>query len=143
MLDLGKRRSIDLLIEHFWKKGYTTVSRKYGTYLSEPSQIGGFDVDVIARYKKNYAIGITLSEQDLYEPKTLKKLIYLATRKTRYTNKNVELFVGISVQYIKNARSMIEILDAEIRKNIILIPIIEKSLSTGRFKQNSKKLLFS
>ena len=65
MLELMKRRTIDLLVEQFWKRGYLTVSRRFGTYLPEPSKIGKFDVDIIAKYKNNYAIGITLSNEDL------------------------------------------------------------------------------
>lgn len=52
MLELMKRRTIDLLVEQFWKQGYLTISRKYGTYLPEPNKVGGFDVDIIGRQKK-------------------------------------------------------------------------------------------
>ena len=51
------RKNVDQLVEQFWKRGYFTVSRKFGTYLPEPSKVGNFDVDIIARYKKDYAIG--------------------------------------------------------------------------------------
>lgn len=51
-MNTDRRKDVDLLIEEFWKKGYLTLYRKYGTYLPEPSNIGGFEVDVIAKQKK-------------------------------------------------------------------------------------------
>ncbi len=41
------RKNVDQLVDQFWKRGYFTVSRKFGTYLPEPSKVGGFDVDII------------------------------------------------------------------------------------------------
>ncbi len=74
MTDINKQRSVDLLVEKFWKQGYLTVSRKFGTYLPEPSKVGNFDIDIVARYKKNYAIGITLTESDLKDPEIAGKV---------------------------------------------------------------------
>ena len=95
MIEYDKRRSVDLLVEKFWKQGYLTVSRKFGTYLPEPGKVGDFEIDIIARYKKNYAIGITLTEADLKDSKIIEKLTYLATRQTKFSNKRVLLFVGV------------------------------------------------
>ena len=41
--------------------------------------MGGFDVDIVARYKKDYAIGITLNEEDLDNPESENKIHFLAT----------------------------------------------------------------
>ena len=46
------RRNIDRLVEQFWKRGYLTLSRRYGTYLPEPAKVGTFEVDIVARYKR-------------------------------------------------------------------------------------------
>src|ERR1035437_6303155 len=96
MLDLMKRQSVDLLIDQFWKNGYLTISRRFGSYLPEPKRMGGFDVDIVARYKKDYAIGITLNEMDIENPELKNKISFLATRKTKFTNKQVLLFIGIA-----------------------------------------------
>ena len=143
MTDINKQRSVDLLVEKFWKQGYRTVSRKYGTYLPEPSKVGNFDVDIIARYKKNYAIGITLTETDLKDPKILEKLDYLSTRQTKFTNKRVLLFIGVPNDLFKIAKELIDFLDNTARKNIRLFPIIEKSLPLGRKNNQEEVTLFS
>ena len=77
-MESAKRKYIDLLVEEFWKQGYLTVSRKYGTYLPEPAKVGDYDVDIIARFKKNYAIGITLSEEDLNDHNLINKIKFLS-----------------------------------------------------------------
>ena len=143
MLDLNKRKSVDLLIEQFWKLGYLTLSRKYGTYLPEPSKIGGFDVDIIARQRKNYAIGITLTVDDLKNPNLPKKLAYLATRQTKYTNKRVSLFVGVPFEYLKRAKDLVEMLQDDIKKNIKLFQIIERNLPKRSDKRINQQILFS
>ena len=52
-------KNIELLQDQFWKRGYMTISRRFGTYLPEPAKVGMFNVDIIAKYKDDYAIGIT------------------------------------------------------------------------------------
>jgi hypothetical protein len=143
MTDINKQRSVDLLVEKFWKQGYMTVSRKYGTYLPEPTKVGNFDVDIIARYKKNYAIGITLTEADLKDPNILEKLSYLATRQTKFTNKRVLLFVGVPNDLFKLAKELIDFLDDAARKNIRLFPIVEKFLPSSRKNRQEEITLFS
>ena len=90
-----RQRNVDDLINHFWKNGYLTLSRRYGKYLPEPSKIGEYDVDAIGRLKKKYAIGVILSPEDLEDPKIYSKLEYLATRHTKFSNRKVKLFVGV------------------------------------------------
>ena len=143
MLDLMKRRTIDLLVEQFWKHGYLTISRKYGTYLPEPHKVGGFDVDIIGRQKSNYAIGITLTVEDLNDPNILERLKFLATRQTKFTNRKVMLFVGTQIDNYGLAKSIIEKLELDIRKNIRLFPINEKPIISNRKTQNKNRTLFS
>lgn len=143
-MNTEKRRDIDLLIEEFWRKGYLTLFRKYGTYLPEPSNIGGFDVDVIARQKNNYAIGITLTDQDFKDPTFIKnKLSYLAQRQTRVSNKKVVLFVGVSAFNYKYAKTLIDELDPDTKKNIKLFQIVEKQEINLKNKIKSNRVLFS
>ncbi len=143
MMNTVKRRNIDLLIEEFWKLGYLTVSRKFGTYLPEPSKVGKFEVDIVARQRKNYAIGITLNFSDLNDPSLIDKLNYLATRQTRYTNKRVILFVGISKDLFKNMRALIDTLNPEVKNNIKLFEIIDRSIIPNRRSLKKEKVLFS
>lgn len=143
MMELDKRRSIDLLVDQFWKQGYLTVSRKFGTYLPEPSKVGSFDIDVLARYKKNYAIGITLSESDIKDAKIIDKLNYLGTRQTKYSNKRVLLFIGVPQVYFKLAKELLEFIDSNTRRNIRLLPIVEKSINSNNRKRLEEPTLFS
>lgn len=143
-MNTDRRRDVDLLIEEFWKKGYLTLYRKFGTYLPEPSNIGGFEVDVIAKQKDNFAIGITFNDQDFKEPLMIKnKLSYLANRQTKGTNKKVQLFVGVSLLNLKYAKALLDELDPETKKNIKLFQITEKPDLSIRKENRSQKVLFS
>jgi len=132
-MNTDRRRDIDLLIEEFWKKGYLTLFRKFGTYLPEPSNIGGFEVDVIAKQKDNFAI----------KKKKKKKISYLAQRQTRGSNKKVQLFVGVSLLNLKYAKSLLDELDPETKKNIKLFLITDKPDLSIRKENRSEKILFS
>ena len=143
-MNTDRRKDVDLLIEEFWKKGYLTLYRKYGTYLPEPSNIGGFEVDVIAKQKKNFAIGINLIDQDFKNPAELKnKLAYLAQRQTRGTNKKVQLFVGVSLINFKYAKSLMDELDPETKRNVKLFQISDKPEFSFQRENKSEKILFS
>ena len=137
------RKNIDLLLEQFWRRGYMTVRRRYGTYLPEPDKIGTFDVDIIARYKDDYAIGLTLSQTDFIDNNLVSKIKYLATRRTKFTNRKVKLFVGVSTIFYKHAKRLLEQLDTEVQKNIKLFQIINKNLPTTSRKRNESNILFS
>ncbi|MFZ0452943.1 MAG: hypothetical protein WCE54_23595 [Ignavibacteriaceae bacterium] len=143
MLNTIKRKNIDLLVEEFWKLGYLTVSRKYGTYLPEPSKVGKFEVDIVARQRKNYAIGITLTYSDLNDPSLIDKLNFLATRQTKYSNKRVILFVGVPRELFKNMKVLIDSFNPEIKNNIKLFEIIDRSIIPSRRKLRKEKVLFS
>ncbi len=143
MIDLMKRKSVDLLVEQFWKQGYLTLSRKFGTYLPEPTKIGNFDIDIIAKYKKNYAIGITLTADDFSGSDLIDKINFLATRHTKFSNKKVILFIGVPADYMKNARALLEMLNPEIRKNIKLLEIINREAEEIQQKSNKSRVLFS
>ena len=139
----NERKNVDQLVQQFWKKWYFTEIRKFGTYLPEPSKVGNFDVDIIARYKKDYAIGITLAEQDLQKINLSEKLTYLATRHTKYSNKKVKLFVGVPVICFKQAKILIEQLDADVQKNIKLFQIVDERLPSVRRRKRVPDVLFS
>jgi hypothetical protein len=121
-----KRKSIDLLIEEFWRKGYLTLRRRFGTYLPEPQKLGEFDVDVVAKHRKSYAIGITISPDDLNDPELERKIVFLATRQTSFSSKRVLLFIGIDSERIAESREFIRKLSPAVSANIRLVPIVDR-----------------
>lgn len=143
MLELIKRRTVDLLVEQFWKHGYLTISRKFGTYLPEPAKVGSFDVDIIAKQKNNYAIGITLTAEDLKNKDVVQRLNFLASRQTKYSNKRVLLFIGAPVNIYKNVKVLLESLSPDIRKNIRLFQIEDKKFQFNRRTKKKENVLFS
>jgi len=142
-MEMMKRKSVDLLVEQFWKNGYLTIRRKFGTYLPEPAKVGDFDVDIIARYKESYAIGLTLTRNDMNNPKIKEKLIFLATRQTRFTNKPVKLFIGADETIFKNAKALVETLENDVRKNIRIFQIMDRPVELKRKHDFKEKVLFS
>lgn len=143
-MNYDRRKDVDALIEQFWKRGYLTVSRKYGTYLPEPDKVGIYDVDVVARFKDSYAIGIVLSDEDFFDlNKTQNKIIYLSTRQTKYNGKKVALFIGVSLKNFKIAKGIIENLPEEIRKNIRLIQIIDRQNIETSLRRRNNDTIFS
>jgi hypothetical protein len=140
---LDKRKYVDTLVKNFWKLGYMTVKRKYGTYLPEPEKVGEFDIDIVARQKKDYAIGITLTAEELSNPKLLEKIIYLATRHTKFSNRKVQLFLGVPSKHYKKMKLLIEHLEDEVRRNIKLISITETTIPSIRRRKKTGNTLFA
>ena len=122
------KNEIDTLIEHLWRKGYLTVSRRDGTYLPVPKPVGIYEVDVIAKYKNSYAIGIVVRNSDFDNIiKLREKIIYLASRQTRFTHKPVNLFIGVTpINYFKAKQIISEIPD-NLKKNIFIVQLFNKN----------------
>ncbi|MFH0735797.1 MAG: hypothetical protein V1773_14850 [bacterium] len=117
------RERVDELINHFWRNGYLTLSRKYGKYLPEPKPIGEYSVDAVGKYKKKYVIGLILSEEDFEDNRIVSKLNYLATRQnTRYDIK-VTLYIGVPQDRVYEASLLIEKTNSEAKKNIKIVPL--------------------
>jgi len=143
MLNTSERYIVDSLVAQFWKRGYLTVSRRFGTYLPEPERVGEFNVDVVARLRNKYAIGISLSEDELNNVELADKIYYLATRHTKFSNKPVILFIGVPDKYYKQVKNLLEKMNKEIRRNIKLIQIIDESISKTNISKQKSKVLFS
>jgi hypothetical protein len=137
MLDLVKRKNVDLLVDQLWKYGYLTLKRKFGTYLPEPEKVGGFDIDIISRQKKDYAIGVSLSVDEINNPKLLEKISFLATRHTRFTNNNVTLFLGVPSSHLKKVKELVGVL-GDIKKNIKFVSIPETGVPSPTEKKRKK-----
>jgi len=138
-----KRKQIDLLVEEFGKLGYLTVSRKFGTYLPEPQYVGKYSVDIVARYNKNYAIGLALNDDELHKSDIMEEIIYLSSRKTKFTNKKVMLFLGVEPEHFQKMRILISSLEGNVRKNIKLFNLSEKQISTRHLSRYQTRLFVS
>jgi hypothetical protein len=125
-MNTSEKKAIDLLVNEFWRLGYFTVSRRLGTYLPEPSNIGRFSVDVIGRLREKYAIGITLTKEDIFNPDLIEKINYLASRKSKVTDKPILLLIGVPDLYFKQAREILSYVDGKVIKNIKLTRIVER-----------------
>lgn len=119
---------VDQLIQHFWKNGYLTLSRRFGTYLPAPKPVGQYEIDALGKYKKKVVIGIILKENEINDPKTISKIDFLATRQTRYSKKRVILYLGTPEQYLNKVRILVKSLSAETQKNIKIVPINDGAL---------------
>lgn len=126
MLFNNRKNSVDLLITEFWKNGYSTLSRKFGKYLPDPPKIGDYEIDLLARKGKDYAIGLSLSSFDLSDLKILEKIRFLASRRIKHSNKPVTLFLGIPMKIYKPIRELIDSLDSGVKRNIKIVALIEK-----------------
>ncbi|HRI45971.1 MAG TPA: hypothetical protein PK559_02600 [Ignavibacteriaceae bacterium] len=126
MKSLKKQRAIDLLINHFWQNGYITVKRRFGTYLSEPPKIGDYEIDVLAKQRKNFAIGITILSEDVKNPGLLNKIAFLAARESRFTKKRIPLFVGVSLDHVSLIKGLVNSLDDSLKTMIKIIPLFEQ-----------------
>jgi len=122
----NRKKNIDLLVSHLWKLGYTIVKRKLGTYLSEPPKVNGYEIDIVAKMHRQYAMGICIDKRDLKDSKLLEKLSYLASRKTKTGNKDVLLFIGLPFEIYKTVKDLVSSLDDSIKRNIYFVPVYER-----------------
>lgn len=123
MARITHQERVERLIDHFRQRGYLTLSRRFGKYLPEPDPVGNYEVDAIGKYKKKVAIGLTLTENDLDDPKIYSKLAFLATKYAHLQTRRVTLFVGVPNLLLGKARNIIASLDEEAKKRIKLVSI--------------------
>jgi hypothetical protein len=142
-MNISEKKAIDLLVNEFWRLGFFTVSRRFGTYLPEPGKVGNYPVDAVGRLKEKYAIGIVLGKEDIFNPDLLEKISYLASRKSRSSNKTVTLFIGVEDNYLKRVKELISSLDENIRKNVKLVRIEENDLNSQKSTNQPSQIFFS
>jgi hypothetical protein len=142
-MNITERKSIDLLVNEFWRLGFFTVSRRLGTYLPEPEDVGKFKVDVIGRQKEKYAIGITLNQEDIFNPDLIEKINYLASRKTRSSDKPILLLIGVPDIYFKQVKELLLSVDENVKRNIKLTRILEEDLEIRRNNRHTQQMIFS
>lgn len=142
-MNTSERKAIDLLVNEFWRLGFLTVSRRLGTYLPEPENVGNFQVDIIGRQKEKYAIGITLNKEYIYKSDPLEKINYLASRKSRSTGKSITLFIGVEDIYFKRVKELLLNIDEEIRRNVKLVRIEENNFRNHKNTNQPQQIIFS
>jgi len=142
-MNISERKSIDLLVNEFWRLGFFTLSRRLGTYLPEPENIGRFKVDVIGRQKEKYAIGITLSKEEIFSSDLIEKMNFLASRKTKSSDKPILLLIGVPDIYYKQVKEILLSVDEKFRKNIKLTRIVEESVESRRDNRQTQQVIFS
>ncbi len=142
-MNITERKAIDLLVNEFWRLGFFTVKRRLGTFLPEPSNVGKFTVDVIGRQREKYAIGISLSKDDIFSSDLIEKINYLASRKTRSSDKPIMLLIGVPSIYFKQVKELLISVDEKVRKNIKLTRIVEENFESRRKNHQSRQVLFS
>lgn len=142
-MNISERKAIDLLVNEFWRLGFLTVSRRLGTYLPEPENVGNFRVDIIGRQKEKYAIGITLSKEDIYKSDLLEKISYLASRKSRSTGKSITLFIGVDDIYFKRVKELLFNIDEKVRRNIKMVRIEDNNFGNHKNSNQPQQIIFS
>ncbi|HOI30661.1 MAG TPA: hypothetical protein PLZ15_12965 [Melioribacteraceae bacterium] len=121
-----KRERIDSLIDHLWRNGYLTLSRKYGKYLPSPQPVGNYEIDAVAKYKKKIALGITLTEEDLNDPGLVTKLHFITNFHTKNSSNKVTLFLGVPESHILKAEMILSSIDDNTREKIKIVSIPDK-----------------
>jgi hypothetical protein len=142
-MNISEKKAIDLLVNEFWRLGFFTLSRRLGTYLPEPENIGKFQVDVVGRQKEKYAIGIMLSKEDIYKSDLLEKINYLASRRSRSSGKSITLFIGLDDIYFKRVKELLLNIDEKIRRNIKLVRIEENNFRNHEVTNQPQQIIFS
>ena len=142
-MNISERKAIDLLVNEFWRLGFFTISRRLGTYLPEPEDVGKFKVDVIGRQKEKYAIGINLNKEDIFNSDLIEKINYLASRKTRSSDKPIMLLIGVTDIYFKQVKELLLNVDETVKRNIKLTRIVEQDFKNHSSNRHTQQMIFS
>ncbi len=121
MVRITEKDRVDSLIQHFWKNGYLTLSRKHGKYLPNPSKVGEFEVDAVGKLNKKFVLGLTLSESDIKSPNILRKIKFLANQRNKYSTRPVTLFLGVPDNLLSQAKKILSELEEEVQKHIKIV----------------------
>jgi hypothetical protein len=143
VMNISERKAIDLLVSEFWRLGFFTLSRRLGTYLPEPENIGKFTVDIIGRQKEKYAVGITLKKEDIFSSDLIEKINFLASRRTKFSDKPIILVIGVPDIYFKQVKEILLNVDEKIKKNIKLFRIIENEIDRRNENKKNQQVIFS
>lgn len=121
MTRMTDKEKVDSLINHFWKNGFLTVSRKHGNYLPDPSPVGDYEVDAVGKLNKKYVLGLNLTSEDLLNPNLISKIEFLASQKSKFSLQKVTLFLGCPDDLRPEVESLLLKIDEPLRKNIKIV----------------------
>jgi len=121
---LEKREILNLLVPKLWWDGYHIMSRRFAKHLPEPDPVGIYDVDVVARRGDTFLIGLSITSSELNDSKLIEKLKFLASRKSRYTNQPIRLWLGIEQPHQAKLMSLLKTIHEDERKNVKCISVV-------------------
>lgn len=122
MQSLNKRDLTDKLYFKLRSSGYSTLGRRYGTYIPDPPDIGEFQIDILAKQKKEFAIGIVIDDLSGMDMEFIRKKIkFLAERKSTYSGNPVKLFIALARKNFFLIKHLVETDLAPISENIELV----------------------
>ncbi len=140
MQNLNRRDLADKLYFKLRTAGYSTIGRRYGTYLPDPPDIGDFQIDILAKQKKEFAIGIVVDDLSGVDVNFIKqKIRFLAERKSTYSGNPVKLYIALTR---KNYFFIKHLIDSDLKDiaqhiELYLVDVetelvISDSLNTGK-----------
>lgn len=116
--------SVTELAKFFWKSGYLACQRKYAKFLPEPEKIGKYSVDIVAKKKDRFAIGIILTPNDFKNPQILiDKLVYLSSLNNSYENDPILLFIGVEPEYFNQLKELVSSIPEKYRRKIKIFSV--------------------
>jgi hypothetical protein len=115
---------LNLLVPKLWWDGYSVISRRFAKHLPEPERVGLYDVDVVARHGDTYLIGLSITAAELNDAKLVEKIKFLASRKSRYTNQPIRLWLGVDQPHYARLMAILKQLPEEERKNVKCISVV-------------------
>jgi hypothetical protein len=115
---------LNLLVPKLWWDGYRVISRRFAKHLPEPEPVGMYDIDVVAKRGETFLIGLSITAADLADAKLVDKIRFLASRKSRYTNQPIRLWLGVDQPHYARLMAIMKTVSEEERKNIKCISVV-------------------
>jgi hypothetical protein len=131
MKTFSKRDLTDKLYFKLRAYGYSTLGRRFGTYIPNPPNIGEFEIDILAKLKKEFAIGIVIDDLRGVDFEFIrKKLTFLAERKSTYSGNPVKLFIALTRA---NYFLIKHLIDTDLKEHSCNIELVLVELETDLF----------
>jgi hypothetical protein len=121
---------LNLLVPKLWWDGYRVISRRFAKHLPEPEPVGVYDIDVVAKRGETYLIGLSITTAELNNAKLIDKIKFLASRKSRYTNQPIRLWLGVDQPHYARLMAIMKSLTEEERKNIKCFSVVVTPVPT-------------
>lgn len=103
-----KDEKINELVRFFWKFGYEPIQIKGSKYLKAPERIGNYEIDILAKKDKYFAIGIVIKNSEIENQNELiQKITYLASLKNKFDKKDIYLFLGCQKENYETIKKLL------------------------------------